>query len=261
MTELTKSRRAQKYRNWNFGGTSDWAIDLQEEGTGPGDDPSEDGSGIVYIDPEIWDVDDGETGTVKCYPPCTYVMPPLTLSSPTTISFRKYTTSVEVGWFTSTEFEQGWSTETTTVYESITHTTVITPSPVTLTQIPVRNVFIGENVTDTTFRVTHSIEVPTIVITNEAKSSDPTNVSVPPNTRTIYPPPWPWPENEDDDDDDEDDDDDDDYDDDVIGPIIVHERGPDEPICRSGCGTLCRIFCDAPCLFSCDWRDEHPPGK
>jgi hypothetical protein len=69
----------------------------------------------------------------------------------------------------------------------------------------VRNVVIDENVTDTTFRVTHSIEVPIIVITNKPKSSDPTNISVPPNTRTIYPPPWPWPEKEEDGDKDDED--------------------------------------------------------
>ncbi|KAG9250035.1 uncharacterized protein F5Z01DRAFT_695689 [Emericellopsis atlantica] len=252
MTELTKSRRYQKYKDWNFGGISDWAIDLQGEGA---KDDSDSGSGVVYIDPGIWDVDDGKTGTVQCYPPCTYVFPPILLQLSTTISFRKYTTSLEVGWFTSTEFERGYSTITTTVYKSITHTTVITPSPVTLTEMPVRNVVITDNVTDTTFRVTHSIVVPTTVITNKAKSSDPTNVSVPPNTRTIYPPPWPWPENEEDEDEEEDD-----YDSDVIGPPIIHNTGPDGPLCRSGCGMLCRFLCDKPCLFNCNWRDAHPPG-
>jgi hypothetical protein len=237
-------------RNGYTSSIAAWLSLARDDGAeiGAGDNPSEEGSGVVYIDPEIWDTDDDETGTVQCYPPCTYVLPPFTLSEPTTISFTPYTTSVEVGWFTSTEFEEGYSTVTTTVYESITHTTVISPPPVTLTTIPVRNVNISDNVTETTFRVTYSVDVPPVVITNEPKSGDPTSITVPPNTRTIYPPPWPWPENEEDDDDDD------------TGIVLIHNTGPDDPTCRSGCGPLCRIFCDTPCLLSCPWPDG-PPGR
>jgi hypothetical protein len=150
MTELTKGRRALEYKNWNFGGTTDWAVDLQKEGTGGGDDddddddddngdPEKDGDGLIYIDPEMWDVDKGEDAKVKCYDPCTYVLPPISLSSPTTISFPPCTTSVEVGWFETTsyfEYEDDTTYISETFYKKVTHTTVISPSAVTSPRFP-----------------------------------------------------------------------------------------------------------------------------
>lgn len=55
------------------------------------------GSGDVYIDPIIW-AEPTDSITVQCYPPCTYILPPLTLTTDTTFNFPLYTTSLQVGW-------------------------------------------------------------------------------------------------------------------------------------------------------------------
>ncbi|KAI4195834.1 MAG: hypothetical protein LQ350_006948 [Teloschistes chrysophthalmus] len=52
----------------------------------------------VYIDPEIWN---GAAPTIQCIPPCTYILPPKPLATPTTIHFPPITTSLEVIWQTT----------------------------------------------------------------------------------------------------------------------------------------------------------------
>lgn len=127
-----------------FGGTMIWSIDLfsgvgsgtipdgqsstsvgdPASGGGPngGSDSNNSNSSIVYIDPSVW----GETSpTINCQPPCTFVLPPLSLSTPATISFPLYTTSLEVAWSESGKL-------TTTI-----ETTVLTIPPVTTTEIEV----------------------------------------------------------------------------------------------------------------------------
>ncbi|KAH7312687.1 hypothetical protein B0I35DRAFT_411378 [Stachybotrys elegans] len=231
-----------------------WLALANEQGLtiGEGDDPSAGGgSGIVYIDPEIWSSgSDGEGATIQCYAPCAYVFPPISLNNPTTISFPPVTTSVAVGWYTSTTFEQGWSTITTTEFVTVTHITTLTPPPVTLTEISIRDVTITDNVTSTEIKLTSKIDVPTFIITNSPNSNDPTDASIPPRTRTITLPPWPWPSNEDEEDDEIDD-----------FTTVTHTSGSPKPTCRSGCGSECKIFCGAPCLLFCssgDW--PHPPS-
>ncbi|KAH7309629.1 pectate lyase superfamily protein-domain-containing protein [Stachybotrys elegans] len=227
------------------------------------EDGSSGGTDVVYIDPIIWD--SSNTPTIQCIPPCTYILPPSVLDSPTTIRIPPLTTSLEVGWFESTSYvgPDGEDT-TTTVFVSITQTTTITIPPIITTQIEIWNEIIQESVNSTVITARSSIPIPPIIVVDDP---DPLSngTSNPPVTRTITPPPWPWPENEssptptttntrttttsggDDDDDDDDDDD--------IGIIpIIHTIGPPRPTCRSGCGSQCRFFCDRPCLLFC------PPG-
>lgn len=67
-------------------------------GSGSGDgNGNGTGSDWVTIDPVIWG-EPTDSVTVQCYPPCTYVLPPYTLSTPTTFSFPLVTTTLEVGW-------------------------------------------------------------------------------------------------------------------------------------------------------------------
>jgi chitinase len=56
---------------------------------------------MVYIDPSIYEEESPE---IHCYPPCTFILPPLSLDRPTTISFPPYVTSLDVAWSEST----GW---------------------------------------------------------------------------------------------------------------------------------------------------------
>lgn len=91
-----------------YGGTMIWSIDLFS-GAGSGDIPDgkagSSGGGdprggraglpVVYIDPSIWTE---EAPVIQCEPPCSFVLPPLALGSPTTVSFPPLTTSLEVAW-------------------------------------------------------------------------------------------------------------------------------------------------------------------
>lgn len=198
------------------------------------------GSGPIYIDPEIFDAPEG-IATVKCFPPCEYIFPSLTLPTPTTITFPPFTTSLERGWFENTTWTGDRTTITTSVFVSVVETTVITVPPLTTSIIPFWNYNVTRDEKSGTIILTTSIRAPPIIITQ--KSSGP----LPSKTRTITPRPWPWPVSNE-------------------GPsptttstpdqddppvIIVHESGSPSPICKALCGTQCRLFCDRPCLLFC----------
>ncbi|PGH16891.1 hypothetical protein AJ80_05035 [Polytolypa hystricis UAMH7299] len=191
-----------------------------------GSDPDEDsGSGVVFIDLEIWD---GAAGivTIQCSAHLTYVLPPLSLPEPTAITFPPYTTLLEVGWFEPTEYKEAAQ------------------------QLHRRHI---EGETLATIRPTRSVLPPLFTITDDPDPED-DGTSNPVNTREITPPPWPWPSDKtpppttttstegDDDDDDEDD---------VDFPVIIHTNGLLKPSCKSGCGKKGQVFCDRPCLLFC----------
>ncbi|KAF2795231.1 glycoside hydrolase family 18 protein [Melanomma pulvis-pyrius CBS 109.77] len=90
-----------------FGGTMIWSVDFYS-GSGSGDVPdgggsdnpgspgggqNGGGSGVIYIDPSIWDE---PNPVVNCQAPCTLILPPLQLPKPTTIHFPPYVTSLDV---------------------------------------------------------------------------------------------------------------------------------------------------------------------
>ncbi len=125
-----------------FGGTMIWSIDMYSGG-GSGDTPDGGGSStlgspghgggqggesggglaaVVYIHPSNWK----ETNPViNCQPPCTFILPPLVLPTPTTIRLPLYTTSLDVAWSEPT----GWT--------STVQTTTLTIPPVVTTAIDV----------------------------------------------------------------------------------------------------------------------------
>ncbi|RYO88204.1 hypothetical protein DL764_008763 [Monosporascus ibericus] len=172
---------------------------------------SGEGSGVVYIDPDLWEGEDGDgTVTVQCYDP--------------------FTTSLEVGWLTDTTYVFDGETITTTVFVTVVQMTVLTIPPMTTSIIPLWNVNITEGETSITIKATTSLLPPPITITNDPDPED-NGSSHPTNTRTITPKPWPWPTDEiptttttrtttegDDDDDDDDDDDGE------VPIVIVHTR-------------------------------------
>ena len=112
-------------KNWAsshcFGGTMIRSVDLFS-GSGSGSTPngndtcssdpggtggqmgsSDSGcDGIVYIDPSIWSDPNPE---ISCEPPCTFILPPISLPTPTTITFPPLVTSLDVAWSAST----GWT--------------------------------------------------------------------------------------------------------------------------------------------------------
>ncbi|EDN99276.1 hypothetical protein SS1G_02128 [Sclerotinia sclerotiorum 1980 UF-70] len=98
MNDANKIVRTALYKHYNFGGTADWAVDLQSY---DGDNGSgSDGSSIVYVDQSIWTDgpsstgvggSDGTIGTsgasdnlsLTCEPPCIIVLPPFPLGTTT----------------------------------------------------------------------------------------------------------------------------------------------------------------------------------
>lgn len=141
------------------------------------------GSGIVTIDPIIW----GEGApTIACIPPCTYVLPPLTLSKPTTFNFPPLVTPITIGWYSSTTGLDFGETLTQSFYHTTVETTTITIPVVTTTVISWFDVTVVSN--STIIFPFPSIVPPGFNITDPTVIGGTTN---PPNTRTFYPPPWP----------------------------------------------------------------------
>ncbi|RYP46402.1 hypothetical protein DL768_007369 [Monosporascus sp. mg162] len=218
---------------------------------------SDEGSGVVYIDPDLWEDAGGDgTVTVQCYDLYTYVLPPLTFSTETTIAFLLLTTSLEVGWLADTTPNDSSDHPAN---DHVDHSIV--------------DVNITEGETTVAIKATTSLLPPPITITNDPDPED-NGSSHPTNTRTITPKPWPWPTDEtptttttttttkgdDDDDDDGDDDDDDDDDDDGEVPIVIlHTRdfwdednpnrpnpdnpGEPDPDCTTSTYSSCQTLC------------------
>lgn len=101
------------------------------------------GSGVAYIDPSVYS--DPGSGAVQCFPPCTLVMPPVPLSTTTTISFPPLTTSIEVGIQTTRVLTNAGTLSTQTYLSGSLSTTTIVPPPLTTTAIPVSNIYVPAN--------------------------------------------------------------------------------------------------------------------
>ncbi|KAH8165445.1 hypothetical protein CIB48_g2775 [Xylaria polymorpha] len=99
MSKAHYDERVEWVRGLNFGGVSDWAIDLDAD-YGSDDEPGQGdgGSGPVYISPDIWKQSDP---VVQCEPPCTFIFPPWVLPTPTTISMDPVTVTYREVWYTT----------------------------------------------------------------------------------------------------------------------------------------------------------------
>lgn len=208
-------------------------------------------SGDVYISPSIWSDADP---VVYCVPPCLFILPPLALPSPATITFPLLTTSLEVAWLTSqvTTLANG-HVSTSTGYNRITKTTTLTIPPVTTSLIDLWNVNVTVTETDTSsvFYITSSVLPPPFTITDDRNPLSQSGVTNPPVTRTITPPPYPYsttsPGSND-------------------HPPLTWKPGPPGPECLTGCGHKCLLFCSHPCLLLCseqgnDFNDPIDPDS
>jgi hypothetical protein len=186
----------------------------------PPDDGGSDGGGgggggtstgaIVYINPTIW----GEaTPTATCEAPCTLVLPPWTLSSPTTIVFPLVTETIT----------ETWPETTNGVIQYITSTIVviITIPPLTTSLIDVSNIIITSS-TSTVVAITSSILVPPIILTESDHGITWTYSPGPYPTGINGPPPGPPP---------------------GLPPFLHITMGVPGPICVIGCGGICLINC------------------
>jgi chitinase len=88
MNDTNKAGRITLYQNLNLGGTTDWAIDLQNY---TGDSGSSTGS-VVLVPPSIWT---SSNPTMACEPPCVLVLPPYPMGGLTeTITWPVLTTTL-----------------------------------------------------------------------------------------------------------------------------------------------------------------------
>ena len=98
------------------------------------------GSGVVYIDPSLW-TEPQSSRIVQCKPPCTLVLPPISLSTETTIRFPPWTTELTVGWTTSAQETVTVSGTTATItaptWTSVVVTTTLTIPPLTTNMISI----------------------------------------------------------------------------------------------------------------------------
>lgn len=105
--------------------------------------------------------------------------------------------------------------------------------------------------------ITSSILPPPFIISDDSNPQSTPDVTKPIVTRTITPPPYPYtfttPVN----------------DLQTLFPVVTFKPGPPRPICKTGCGKRCLIFCSHPCLLDCpdggndfpDPKDPDPPTR
>ncbi|OKL56103.1 hypothetical protein UA08_08663 [Talaromyces atroroseus] len=136
MDDENKEQRGELYSVLAMGGWVDWAIDLQNNGSTSYLDPgsSTNGSGTIYIDPSIWTND---TGTLDCIPPCSFIMPPLPLSTNTTVSIPPTSIVVVVSSPTPVSTTIGTTTTTLISYIPMSIPTVLNIPAYTGPSIPV----------------------------------------------------------------------------------------------------------------------------
>lgn len=179
--------------------------DSSESGSNSGSG-SGSGSGDVYIAPSIWD---DPSPVVECQPPCSIILPPLPLDSPSTLKVPEWTTPITQSYLTtrtSTDAEGITTTyrgyKKTTLYAtvsfpeckpSIFNLIVIelrTNVLVTMTEIPVWGVSINASQTaPSSVGMTSSVTLPLMVYVLPPFGSGPTPTST---TTTLTPPPYPW---------------------------------------------------------------------
>ncbi|KAF4462820.1 killer toxin subunits alpha beta [Fusarium albosuccineum] len=171
MSKVTKSRRMRDYMKLNFGGTTDWAIDLQDD-----HDKRYTSGRPVFLNPKVW-----ETPSATCEAPCVLVFPPSKLPEATTIKLDKYTTSLEYGATGKTTIS---GKETTAFVTKTTTITVDVPIFVTNSMM-YSNVNITQDQKPTELVVKPSIKLPHIPVQVPDGGGGTT-------TRNLTLPPWPF---------------------------------------------------------------------
>lgn len=155
MNDKTKQRRIKQYKSLNFGGATDWAVDLD------GSTDTGDKGNVVYIGPEVY-----TQHSMGCQAPCTIVLPPSPLPTSGTVTIPPYTTSLQVG------------TSTTTI--------TIRPPRQTISEVPFYNVIISSG-SRAVVQPYPSVTLPPVPVPVSWVSEGVTRTS----TRTVILPPWP----------------------------------------------------------------------
>lgn len=175
MSKERYNSRIAWVKSLNFGGTVDWAIDLDAD-YGSNDAPGQGNSGseYVYISPDVYSQ---ANPVIQCLPPCTLVLPPFVLSTATTITMAPVTVTYKDTW--STTLSIGGALVTTSV-GSITET-VITLPPITTKTIYVSNVVWNPSAIlggTTTITTTGTNGKPTTITTTRPSASSTSDAGI-----------------------------------------------------------------------------------
>ncbi|KAF7715037.1 Glucan endo-1,3-alpha-glucosidase [Penicillium ucsense] len=202
-------------------------------GSGSG---SHSGDGDVYISPSIWG---HASPVIQCEPPCSIILPPIPLETPSIIEIPPWVIPVEQSR-TRTRTSTGEDGTTTTYhgYNVTTITITVTIPDITLHSIPLWGVSVnGSQTANSTITLTSSVSLPHIVYVLPPVQGDPTSTR---STTTLIPPPYPWSQ---------------------IAketgansktPTPVWTSGPPTPTVSKGspgAGKSCAPFCRGPCLL------------
>ena len=128
-------------------------------GAGCQSGPCEAGSGPVIIDPKIWE---SASPTISCFPPCTFVLPPQTLSTAETITVPPATETFEETFPTTSNGITGYTT--------ITKVTTITIPMITASEISVYEFNWTVSNSATQITVVSSIIPPPLTLTESSTS-------------------------------------------------------------------------------------------
>jgi chitinase len=251
MDDSNKATREALYQTYNFGGTADWAIDLQSY-TGDGGNGTS--SSIVSVSPSIWT---SGNPSIPCEPPCIIVLPPYPLGFTETITWPTLTTTLLASSAGSIY------TVTTTISVPEFTITALSLQPITLGPTDTATYVLDpvQSVTPTSFIFTlgpNEATFPPTAIPTDGESTrgpatststgstgaailpgvtfhtTPFPVTIQPQpTYSITLPPLPTP----------------------IPPVTISTGTPQPPCSGSGCGSRdCGIFgCTPGCgLFGCD---------
>ncbi|KAH3052098.1 hypothetical protein KXW01_000618 [Aspergillus fumigatus] len=197
MDEDNKATRKALYPGLAFLGTADWAVDLQSEtGGGSGSNPNSSSGGTIYVNPDIWN---SAAPVVTAPPGASLIWPPMPLSTPTTITFPPWTTTISYSSLTtrtSTLSDGTTSTYPAYVYES--WLTVITIPPLTTTAIDVWGVSLPSSASSSStggpvpIILTSSVQPPPFTVTVTPVISGTTSIIGATETTTLSLDPIIW---------------------------------------------------------------------
>ncbi|OGM50849.1 hypothetical protein ABOM_000547, partial [Aspergillus bombycis] len=210
------------------------------------DDGDDDRPTEIIVDGSIWQ---DANPAVSCGSDCILVLPPVTLPSPTVITFDNdqggYQTTLNVAWEVpvTTTLPDGQVVTTSSISHILQETRISVP-PTTVSVLPLWPVTITSPTPTTTIYPMYRIPPQTIVITDDPNPLSEEGVSHPPVTRDITIPPYPWVSES--------------ARDTKIPPVTFTSASDSSngPKCtnRARCGSGChsRSFCgDGPCLIGC----------
>lgn len=182
----------------------------------------------VFIDPQIFTKPDM---TLQCFPPCTFVLPPQTLSTATTISIPPVTETIEETWPLTT-------VDGSVSYTTITKTVIITIPVFTTSVVDYSNIIWSESSSgssaSTDVYMWSSILPPGVTLTETTDDQStpivwtysfgpwPTAISTQSPNETPDPT--------------------------LVGGVFPVHSGRPGPICTANCGGSCRGSCGPPGL-------------